>query len=827
MKSKEKLKKEDSKKMNFLLKKGLIVKMDIYKRKKLNKILLIIALVMIVILIIAIILYINFTREEEIIYEDKISAKNYFEEIVVDLETKEVTRDDIDTSWQNEFEISEEQANLLLSSVEEITTFFSGTTFEVGIQEQNVYIKNPYQTKKIIVETDSLINDFEADNVQEIQEGLYILQYDTQMRTQSAYEYLKNQTWVKNIELDKVEIIDIINDESQTVYGEAEEETEYNSYGVEEMGFDNYKNIVNENGNPSEITVATIGYGMQIEHSYFYNRIDEKYYNYIEQSKQIYETIPQGSRIAEVIVESTSENVKIMPLMVINSENYTTLATILEALSFAINNSDVICYEFTNEENYMINLVLENAFRENVPVCCVTIPEDEEEIKTYPANSSLTIGVSSINKESQITSYSGQGEYIDFSAYSTDVKEIFDTNTSVSRWSGAQYSNAHIVAAIALVKTYNKEYTILEVYNILRNYCVDLGDEGKDIEYGYGCPDFSDITIADIDKIVPEIQEIKYDNENWEIKKQIQIIASDNIKINGWSITNSENTPDEWNEIEEVTPSIDQTTEIEENGTYYIWIRDSAGNIAYQSIEVNRVDNNGPDITYTIDNSKLETEKYVTITTEAKDEQSGLAELPYSWDGENWSLNGNTLKVTDNGRFTIYAKDKVGNISEQEIVIDDFEQEGEATIGDGEIIQSISVSSSWNGDINNSVRISFTNNINIVGWRITENNQTPSAFNTVENNLDAEDEENNTLSNNTNSINTNSTNTNSNNTAQDNSILNNTITNTTLEENSATSRYPSVTVTVALKANTTYYAWVKEENGNITYQTFTVSKVEI
>ena len=621
------------------------------------------------------------------------------------------------------------------------------------------------------------------------------------------------------------------------------------------MGLNKYKEVIRENGNASDVVVATIGYGLQKDHTYFANRIDENYYNYIEDSKEIYETIPQGSRIAEVIVDSTSPNVKILPLVVINDENYTSLSSILQAISFATKNSDVICYEFVNEENNMINLVLENAFKENIPVCCVTTINENKQNETdsksftneqntlnintidknYPANNATTIAVSSIDKSSKITTYSGSGDYIDFSAYSTDVKEIFNTNSSVSRWSGAGYSNAHIVSAIALIKTYHKEYTILEVYNIIRNYCKDLGDEGKDISYGYGCPDFSNITIADIDKQTPEIKEIKYDNENWEIKKQIQIIATDNIRIYGWAVTNSEKAPKEWNILNDITPNLDITTEITENGTYYIWVTDSAGNAINTKIDVNKVDYKGPEITYQIDNSKIQTEKYVTITVSAKDDQSGLSELAYSWDQNTWSADGNVLKVTENGRYKVYVKDALGNMSEKEIKIDTFPQAGEATIGEGEIIKSIVVSSSWNGNINNGVRITFKDNLKIVGWKITESSGVPTDFNMVETELTNEENAstntltnlmtNNTISNSTtNEINNNTMNEINNNTT--NNLINgtNTLNSSSSSDNQG---YSNLTITVSLKTNTTYYAWIKEANGNITCQTFSVSKVEI
>ena len=68
----------------------------------------------------------------------------------------------------------------------------------------------------------------------------------------------------------------------------------------------------------------------------------------------------------------------------------------------------------------------------------------------------------------------------------------------------------------------------------------------------------------------------------------------------------------------------------------------------------------------------------------------------------------------------------------------------------------------------------------------------------------------------------------------------NTIQNTTVGETNTTNTitananaedevqgYSNLTVTVSLKTNTQYYAWIKDSDGNITSQAFTVSKVEI
>lgn len=565
------------------------------------------------------------------------------------------------------------------------------------------------------------------------------------------------------------------------------------------MGLDNYQKIINENGNPRDVAIATVGYGVNVQNEIFADRIDENYYNFILDNQDISETIAQGSRIAEVLVDSTTSNIKIMPLVVITEEGYSSIASIAQAVTYATQYSDVICYELINTQNDVIDLVLENAFKENVAVCSVTTSSEE----CYPANHGMTIAISSINRENLITDYSGKGNYIDFAAPSTDVEEIFNSNSTVSRWSGPQYSNAQIVATIALIKTYKKEATILDVYNFLRNFSIDLGESGKDDLYGYGLPQFSTLNISDIDKEEPKFKEILYDNETWEVLKQIKITAEDNIRIYSWAITQNENIPDNnvWQVLEQVTPNLDVTTEITTNGIYYIWVKDSAGNITKESLQVDKVDNTPPKIAYTIDKNTL-SQGYVTINVTAEDTESGLYDNPYSWDKITWSQENSKKEVRQNGRYKVYAKDNLGNISEQEIVVDCFPQEGTYSLGEGSIIDKIQVSSNWNGNTNNDVKIIFKNNLNIVGWQITTSIYSPNDYVDVSKQETVETPPDTT-----------------------NETENNTITNST--QTIIVGNNDPITITKILDINITYYLWTKDVDGNINYQSFTIAKATI
>lgn len=799
--------------------------MNEYKRAKLNKILIIVAVVLVVIAIAVAVTYVLISgkrRKQKIDYNDTVIGKNYYVEITIDTENKKVKRDQIDTTLQQEFGISDNQAEALLNSTGDLINYFENTTIEVEMQNKIIHLKNPYQTKTLFVEADAIEDNFDAIEETQVQEGIYILKYDSQKRTKAAYDFLSQNQEIKKVEIDEVMIISTINDESQTVYGDNNKEDKNNAkdYGASAMGLNNYKKLVNDNGNPSPVVIATIGYGAAIEHDYFKEKINEEYYNFIDKDnpKDIHESIAQGSRILEVINESTPNNVKIMPLVVINDEYYTTTETIINAIAYATEKADVICYEFVHKQHYMIELLLQNAFKENVPICCTTKMSIENE-EIFPANNSTTIAVSSVDKDLKTTSYSGSGEYIDFVASSTDVEEIFNTSSTVSKWSGAGYSNAHIASLIALIKTYNKDFTILEIYNVLRNYCKDLGTQGRDSTYGYGFPDFTGIKMSDIDKILPQINELNIDEEKWEKSKNFSVKGSDNIRIYGWNVTKSKDVPKDWKKLEVITNNLDVKDELKENGTYYIWVTDSAGNVAYLTKEVTKIDKTAPTIGYTIDDSKKDTEKYITINVTAEDKESGLHQMPYSWDKQSWGIDSNNLKVTQNGTYTIYVRDALENISEKKITIKSFPQEGKADLDVGEVIKSINVSSKWEGNKNKEVTITLNDNIDIERWKITESDLVPEEF---------EDNQEQNY-NNTSEINQNTLNTQNNQDIQSNATIQNTQANQNNQQSSSYSSnsqgFTNVTITVSLQADKKYYFWVKLRNKTVNSQGFIIRKI--
>ena len=791
----------------------------------------------VILLIIAIIIAIKLHQQPEISYDDGITCKNYFTQITINLSNKEVKRDNKETSLKEEFNLSDEEENLAFSSMDEMRKLLSNSVFDISENGQTFTIKNLYQTKSIIVKSKNVKETVDREEVTQISENLYVLSFYSEKLTKAMYNYYKDKDYIEKIYYDDVTINKQINDISQTMYGGTEVDlNNHHSLGATVMGLDNYNNIINENGNPKDIVIGTIGYGINYQNEFFNERISDNYYNFVLNNKDISETIAQGSRIAEVLVDSTTNNVKIMPLVTVTEEGYTSTSSILKAIAYAAKNSDVICYELINTQSEPIDLALESCFKENVPVSCVSSnsqyetstenSQKEENSKEgdYPANHGMTIAVSSLDREMNLADYSGKGDYIDFSAPSTDVEEIFSNSANISRWSGAQYSNAQIAATIALIKTYSKDATNLDVYNFLRNFSEDLGDEGKDELYGYGCPKFQNLTIGDIDKTSPEFKEVTFENDTWEVVKQVKIVANDNIRMKDWAITKNENGPDdkEWNAMQAVTPDLDVSSTLTENGKYYIWIRDIAGNTATKEIQIDKIDNTPPEIAYTINKDTLAA-GYVTITVTAEDSQSGLYDSPFSWDKITWSQENSTRTIKENGRYKVYAEDNLGNISEKEILVDCFPQAGTFELKDGNIITNMKVSANWIGNTNNDVEIELNKDLDIAGWQITTDENTPSEFVAVEGaNVIVENQENNN-------------NNSSNNTSLPNNVVidgNIQESNTTAQENTQPQiqvipRTEPIVLHTTLDIDKTYYFWTKDSYGNTAYQAFVIHKAVI
>ena len=108
------------------------------------------------------------------------------------------------------------------------------------------------------------------------------------------------------------------------------------------------------------------------------------------------------------------------------------------------------------------------------------------------------------------------------------------------------------------------------------------------------------------------------------------------------------------------------------NGTFYVAVRDKANNVREYPITINNIDKTAPSKPNVTGNPTDWTNSSVTLTANSSDGASGLSQFSfstsqgvYSWQSEN------TKTFSENTTVYVYAKDKVGNISQPQIVVVD------------------------------------------------------------------------------------------------------------------------------------------------------------
>ena len=163
------------------------------------------------------------------------------------------------------------------------------------------------------------------------------------------------------------------------------------------------------------------------------------------------------------------------------------------------------------------------------------------------------------------------------------------------------------------------------------------------------------------DSIAPIIDKVSVDAKWSNKNKNIDIAARDNSTGSGLAgyIVKTENKTPTLTETgwEASTSNKYTTVNSYDNGTYYVFAKDNAGNISEgRKIVIEKVDKEAPTCTIRI-NPNGTAAPYKTLSIISNDTNIDLD--GYSWDHTNYTED--VVKVTDNGSYTAHLTDLAGN----------------------------------------------------------------------------------------------------------------------------------------------------------------------
>lgn len=343
----------------------------------------------------------------------------------------------------------------------------------------------------LVISSEKIKNSYGAKNIIESPNNQYILQYNSKEEKEKALNELKKEESIISVENNDYYSID---------------STTYNSWGVEAMALD-YAIDISNNTTYSplldSVTVAIIdtGCNMELFNDNYKGKITE-YYNVLKNSSSMEDMTDNnsghGTHIAGTIAESTPNNVKILPIKVSETGRNIRYSDIIAAINYIVHNklADVINMSFGG---YGHNEALEQAIitaNQNNIISVAAAGNDNTNKNHYPSSLDSTIAVSSLEKnletnELNKSNFSNYGTDIDFAAPGTSIKSINGTK------SGTSMATPHVVSAIAILKSYNKDLSQSETIEVLKSISNDLGDEGWDEYFGHGIISFEDVNFCD------------------------------------------------------------------------------------------------------------------------------------------------------------------------------------------------------------------------------------------------------------------------------------------------------------------------------------------
>ncbi|MFD1037203.1 S8 family peptidase [Virgibacillus byunsanensis] len=163
------------------------------------------------------------------------------------------------------------------------------------------------------------------------------------------------------------------------------------------------------------------------------------------------------------------------------------LFDLLEAIEWSIKNDmDIINLSLgTNYDSPRLMEILDIAYESGILIVGASGNGGENSSVIYPAKYENVIGVSAVDEQLSIASFSSRGSEVEFSAPGLNIVSTFLGN-SYGIADGTSQATPHVSGMLALLKQKFPKMTPVELRKELVNNVKDLGESGRDSLYGHG-----------------------------------------------------------------------------------------------------------------------------------------------------------------------------------------------------------------------------------------------------------------------------------------------------------------------------------------------------
>lgn len=203
-----------------------------------------------------------------------------------------------------------------------------------------------------------------------------------------------------------------------------------------------------------------------------------------------------GTAVAGVLAGDNASLSPLLPLLTLYSagafyaqneyQQGATLDSILQALNWLVaQNNRVVNMSLTGPDNPVLNEVVSRLVAKDIILVAAAGNGGPAAAPLYPAAYDGVIAVTAVDDAKRLYRWANQGDYIDFAASGVKVLTT-RADGSVGRESGTSMATPVVSAKVACLLASSPELTLAQVVEQLQQQAQDLGEPGKDNQYGYG-----------------------------------------------------------------------------------------------------------------------------------------------------------------------------------------------------------------------------------------------------------------------------------------------------------------------------------------------------
>lgn len=352
-------------------------------------------------------------------------------------------------------------------------TYSANTTNSVSFEEfsqqfselNEIYADEPV-SNRLIIKSSKSIDKLDSVDLVEGYNDLHIIQFDNSQSAEQALEYYENNKYVEYAEEDMM----ISASETQTATSITYDN--HLSWGSESIGVDDYIDYLGNISELPEIVVGIIDTGIDLDHEFLKNRIIPTGYNVSDSGSLNSEDDDNGhgTHVAGIVVDNTTDNVKIQAYKCLNNSGNGSLSNVCIAINSAIeDNVDVINMSLGAKG---ISLLLEdtvnNAIEKGITVCVAAGNNGQLAVNYTPANIENCITVGAVNESDQKPLWSNYGNAVDIWAPGSAIYSSYNDGGYKSL-NGTSMATPFVTAASALLISNDISLKPNDVKELIKN----------------------------------------------------------------------------------------------------------------------------------------------------------------------------------------------------------------------------------------------------------------------------------------------------------------------------------------------------------------------